>query len=292
MAAALAFALALAFGCVGLEAHRDVAAERDRLALEKSRAEEEVRLLRIANESLDAEVARLVDSREDLLVSKTQLEGALDETQTSAAALSTRLQRRERELEQTVAALHAEAAKVGELQSTYEGLVSDLEAEVTSGQIRIEQLAEGISLDVSQDILFSSGSASLNAEGREVLQRVAARIGELPYEVVVGGHSDDVPVSKRLASRYPSNWELAGARASSVVRLLLDAGIPGERLTAASHGPFRPVAENDSADGRSLNRRIELRLRPLPQADAEALAEQARGGLRGPAAAAGGAGSP
>ncbi len=89
-----------------------------------------------------------------------------------------------------------------------------------------------------------------------MLRKVGHRLLELPHTIAVEGHTDDVPVARR----FPSNWELAAARASSVVRLLIDLGVEPKRLTAVSRAEFAPIASNDSAEGRAKNRRIEIQL--------------------------------
>ena len=75
-------------------------------------------------------------------------------------------------------------------------------------------------------------------------------------------HTDNIAVGPRLKQRYPTNWELAGARAASVVRLLSESGVANDRLSAVSFGPFYPVESNDTSAGRARNRRIEIRLLP------------------------------
>lgn len=82
------------------------------------------------------------------------------------------------------------------------------------------------------------------------------------HRISVAGHTDSVPIRN---VRYPSNWELSGARAGSVVRYLEANGIPSARLTAVGHADTRPLAENTSREGRSINRRVELTLeKPQP----------------------------
>ncbi len=274
----LAIALA-ASGCVLAGTHEEVLSERDSLAASKRALEEKVRLLDLANRSLDVQVAELLDSSEDLLLERTGLQSDLATTRGSAAKLTQALRARETELAATAAALTKQAERVAELEGVYEGLVSDLEAEVAAGQIRIEQLAEGLQVGVSDDILFASGSATLSAEGIATLETVAARLANLAYEIDVQGHTDDLSVSADLAKRYPSNWELAGARASRVVRLFVDAGIDPVHIAAISYGPFRPLGANDTVEGRSMNRRIEIRLKPLREAPTvDATPEVAEGG--------------
>jgi len=155
-------------------------------------------------------------------------------------------------------------SELAEMRGTYDSLVSELQGELQSGQVKIRQLADGISVDVSDDILFSSGSANLDDEGQTVLGKVSSQLTRGPYLVEVQGHTDNVPISDRLSSRYPSNWELAGARAARVVRFLEEKGIDDARLAAVSYGPTRPRASNTQEQGRKLNRRIELRLKPVP----------------------------
>jgi chemotaxis protein MotB len=77
------------------------------------------------------------------------------------------------------------------------------------------------------------------------------------------GFTDNVPVGPNLAERFPSNWELAGARAASVVRVMEEEGIPAPQLVAVSRGETEPIASNDTAEGRAQNRRIDVRLRPV-----------------------------
>jgi chemotaxis protein MotB len=108
-----------------------------------------------------------------------------------------------------------------------------------------------------------------------VLKKVAARVRELPHRVEVQGHTDDVPIREDARGRFPSNWELAAARASDVVRLLADDGVDPTRLIAVSYGEFAPVASNETDEGRARNRRIEIRLHPLPGAPAPAPTEAA-----------------
>jgi chemotaxis protein MotB len=155
---------------------------------------------------------------------------------------------------------------VQQLRSTYDGLVSDLQSEVASGRVQIEQLRDGLNVKLAQGVLFPSGSAQVGSEGADVLGKVAHRLLELPHRILVQGHTDDVPISGRLAERYPTNWELAGARAASVVRILAERGVPPERLAAVSLADTQPVASNATPEGKAANRRIEIRLIPAPGA--------------------------
>jgi chemotaxis protein MotB len=116
------------------------------------------------------------------------------------------------------------------------------------------------------EVLFQSGSADLNEAGQEELLKLAAALRDLVREIPsdinwvlrVDGHTDDVPLSG--TGRYADNWELSSARATSVVKFLIDAGVPANRLVAAGFAEYQPIAEGDSPEARATNRRIELKL--------------------------------
>jgi chemotaxis protein MotB len=248
----LAAVLPVAFSvaCVSAGSYKGVKSERDSLASENARLEKRVQQLEASKGSLESERVELIDGMEDLREKRVVLERDLRRLSKAEAALSENLANREAELAVT-------SQELSKLTGTYEGLVEDLEAEVASGQIEIEQLREGLRLNLSQSILFPSGSASLNRQGRSVLKTVAARLAELPHDVEVQGHTDNV------ALKGPrTNWELAAERSAQVVRLFADSGVDPRRLTVVSFGENAPIAPNDTAEGRAKNRRIEIRLAP------------------------------
>jgi len=250
----LASALALlALGCVTQGTHGEVVDERDSLLTERARLQERVRRLEASSESLGAERVALIDEMEDLRQDQEALKIDIARLRRAEADLSASLATSEAELAQR-------RQEVTSLQSTYEGLVQDLESEVASGQIEIEQLREGLRVNLTQDVLFASGSAEVGATGRRVLAKVSERVRDLPHRVVVQGHTDDVPIA---SPRYPSNWELAGARASRVVRLLADGGVDPGRLVSTSFGEYAPRDTNETDAGRARNRRIEITLQPM-----------------------------
>jgi chemotaxis protein MotB len=100
-----------------------------------------------------------------------------------------------------------------------------------------------------------------------IIERVVEVVGNCTGDVVVSGHTDDRPIS---SSRYRSNWDLSAARAVSVVHeLVLNREIPADRVVAAGRAETSPLAPNDSAENRALNRRVEISIRN-PECDEEA----------------------
>lgn len=249
----IALAAAATFGCVGLDTHNAVVDERDLL---KTKAER----LEASNANLDNERVTLIAQLEDLRQAKEGLDA-------SVAELADRKEQLEIDLAKTSKALAERTVEVDELRSTYDGLVSDLQTEVASGRVQIEQLRDGLHVKLAQEILFPSGSAELSREGQRVLEKVASRLVEVAHQIEVAGHTDNVQISGSLAQRFPSNWELAGARAAVVVRLLAKQGVPAERLVAASFADTKPVESNRTGEGRARNRRIDIRLVPIEKAE-------------------------
>lgn len=112
-----------------------------------------------------------------------------------------------------------------------------------------------VSFRISSEILFSSGQADLSLAGLAVLKRLVPVLNSTNHRIAVEGHTDAVPVR---SGRYPSNWELSGARAGSVVRYLEANGVTSNRLRAVGYADTRPLGDNATAEGRASNRRVEL----------------------------------
>lgn len=116
------------------------------------------------------------------------------------------------------------------------------------------------------EVLFPSGGAEMNDAGKVEMAKLAAALIDLAKEIPpeinwvlrVDGHTDNVPLSGN--GKYADNWELSTARATSVVKYLISQGVPANRLVAAGFGEYQPIAEGDSDEARSQNRRIELKL--------------------------------
>lgn len=118
------------------------------------------------------------------------------------------------------------------------------------------------------DQLFEPASATLTESGREALKPVAAQLRQTypDREIRVEGHSDNRPLGESLQERFPSNWELSTARASAVVRTLIEmSGLPNDQFAAVGYGASRPVASNKTQSGRRANRRIRVAVLPAPR---------------------------
>jgi len=124
---------------------------------------------------------------------------------------------------------------------------------VRSGKVRVTRNARGVTIDINASILFMEGDATLGAGARETLQSVAQLLKDDPHAIEVEGHTDNLAIANPA---FPSNWELSAVRASTVVRLFADNGVPERRLAAVGRGANQPLASNDDAQGRAKNRRV------------------------------------
>jgi chemotaxis protein MotB len=126
---------------------------------------------------------------------------------------------------------------------------------VSQGKVHVTQSSRGINVEINASVLFATGEAKLTGDSGQALRAVAAVLKNDKHALQIEGYTDNVPIS---TSQFASNWELSAVRASSVVRLLIDAGIDEGRLIAVGHGANDPVGPNDTLEGRSRNRRVEV----------------------------------
>ena len=190
-----------------------------------------------------------------------------DEAQRSAdlekklAAVGGSKEQLEREKGQLVAEkdrLTAEKVALEKKSSEYERLAGSLKSQISAGQIELSELRGKLTVKLKDKILFASGSAFIGREGKAALDNVAEAFKGLQgRSVLVAGYTDDVPTNPKI---FATNWELSAARAIAVVKYLQSKGVEPVMLGAAGFSEYRPVALNDTPEGRSLNRRIEIAL--------------------------------
>jgi chemotaxis protein MotB len=134
-----------------------------------------------------------------------------------------------------------------------------LQDEIEQGLVTVERRDGSVFVTVGSGGAFPSGSADLTGAASDILSRVAFASMTSNSEVTVTGHTDNVQISD--GALYRDNWDLAAARAASVVQSMQSTGlVPAGKLKAVSLGETKPVADNDTAEGREKNRRIEIEI--------------------------------
>lgn len=143
-----------------------------------------------------------------------------------------------------------------ELLVMYDMVRDYVENEGLVAEVSVNMNKRGIYVDIKEAILFESGRAHIKDDGIKVLEKLKGLINNFNNDIVIEGHTDDIPVSSFL---YPSNWELSTARAVSVVRYLSEKeGIASDRLSAVGYGEYRPIVPNDNSKNRTINRRVNI----------------------------------
>lgn len=136
-----------------------------------------------------------------------------------------------------------------------------IQASAIGTRIEVTTRQDSINLEISDNILFEPGSASLKPLGQQLLDELAALLVNQNYSVSVEGHTDNIPIE---TPRFASNWELSSTRATNVTRYLIARGITDSRLRAVGYADTHPRTDNTTVDGRARNRRVSLVLQ-LPQ---------------------------
>jgi len=122
--------------------------------------------------------------------------------------------------------------------------------------VQVSQKKEGVYLTLADKLLYDVGQADLKPDALPILDRVAQILTSTAFDLRVEGHTDSVPIH---TPQFPSNWELSATRAVSVVRYLVEVKkIPPARLSAVGYGEFKPVASNETPEGKQSNRRVEM----------------------------------
>lgn len=182
-----------------------------------------------------SEKAGLLADRSKLKSSVAEMEGALREAAERRAAAESRVKE-------------------------FKDLLSRFQKLIDAGQLKVKIVDGRMVVVLATDILFASGKAELSDAGKSAIGEVGKVLATIPdRSFQVEGHTDNVPIS---TDKFPSNWELASARAIIVVKTLTAAGVPATRVSAASFAETHPVADNTSTEGKAANRRIEIVLVP------------------------------
>jgi chemotaxis protein MotB len=132
------------------------------------------------------------------------------------------------------------------------------------GKFQVRMEGRGLVISLAEAGFFPSGTATLKPDAVDALRLLAHTVSDKALHVIVEGHTDNVPVR---GGKYASNWELSTGRASTVVSMFIEQGLDPSRLSASGYGEFKPVAPNDTAEGRARNRRVDIVLAPIAATD-------------------------
>ncbi|QSV45910.1 OmpA/MotB family protein [Geobacter benzoatilyticus] len=239
------------------EMHRELSAENGTLKAQLSRVKEEAAVLAKEKEKLSADNREL----DQVLRSKTD---SLSQTVADLRQKVSDLEDENARLKEEIAAAQkAREENVRQVSKTYEDLLDSMKGEIAQGQVTISELKGKLTVNMVDAILFDSGEAEVKQGGMDVLAKMVDILKGVQDKMIrIEGHTDNVRIIGNLARRFPTNWELSAARAINVARYLQSRGIDPAVLAAVANSEYRPVATNDTGEGRAKNRRIEIVLVP------------------------------
>lgn len=249
--------------CVTQGTYDLLKADRDHLEEELAAKNKALEAADKKNLSHEDQIKKLEGELQNVNEQKTDLEHRLGKALGEIASRTKDASKLKADVEQMTVALadlekrRAQAeARVNEFKS----LLARFKALIDAGKLKVRIVEGRMVVVLATDILFGSGSASLSKDGKAAIGEVAQVLSSIPNRSFqVEGHTDNVPIS---TDKFPSNWELAAFRATNVVKAMMDAGMPKERISAASYADTKPVGVNDMPEGRALNRRIEITIVP------------------------------
>ncbi len=163
-------------------------------------------------------------------------------------------------INKAVAGESAAAPQARELAEVEEDLQAVLQHFAHRG-LTVTIDSRGLVISLSAVSFFASGDATINQAQLPVLDAVLQVLNPLPNQMRVEGFTDSTPISNQ---RFADNWDLSAARAGNVLRYMIDhSSVPPEHLSLAGYGPYRPVASNDTEEGRSHNRHVDIVIPPV-----------------------------
>ena len=234
-------------------------------------AEEKDRESASRADALQAEVVGLNEQMRSKDAAIAKLKEELRRAESHIPSLQGEIAKGESELgqlQQRLAELRGQGAQyertLAQMKSAHDAMVSDLKEQIEKKEVSVKQLEQKLTITFIDRVLFEFGKATLTAQGKESLEKVGRRLRSIQgQEIQVIGHADDIAIHPDYRYKFPSNWELSAARASTVVRYFQEkTGLDPKRMEAVGRSFYDPIATNNTPEGRAQNRRVEIAIGP------------------------------
>lgn len=228
-------ALAFLAGCVSQGKYDALQSEHDELLVLSGKQRQKL-------DAQDNMVRELENRLGKATTNKAELDRSLAETRQALADMARRKEEMEKELRD------------------FRSLTTGLKSMIDTGSVTVRFVKGRMVVSLGSDVLFPSGSAKLSPEGVEAVKQVTQQLVRIQgKDIQIEGHTDNVRIK---TAAFPSNWELASARALTVVNHIVAAGFPVDRVSAASYADTRPTGDNTTPEGKARNRRIDMVIVP------------------------------
>ena len=245
--------------------------EMQETRIQRDEAQQELETLQAKQKQTEVKLQRMELELNNLEAARSKLSRDLNKLQTQNAYLKNINQQQQNnintlklELEKRRSVIQLQGKVIQLLDDTKKTIETSLKDQISAQEIEVVEVDEKLRVIFMDKILFNSGSVDINSGGKELLMIMAGSLKDAKdHDIVVEGHTDNVPLSSALRQRFPSNWELSTARAAAVARFFQqEVGIRPERLSVRGYSFYRPIAPNKTEEGRRQNRRIEIILGP------------------------------
>jgi chemotaxis protein MotB len=270
----LCFFVMLLSACMPLPLYTEVKTELEETRIQRDEAQRELEILQAKQKQTEEKLQWMELELSNSETARNQLSKDLNKLQTQAAYLKNINQQQQKnikvlklELAKRRSVIQLQGKVIQLLDDTKKTIETSLKDQIAAQEIEVVEVDDKLKVIFIDKILFDSGSVEINPRGKELLRIMVGSLKEAKdHDIVVEGHTDNVPLSAALRKRFPSNWELSTARAAAVARFFQQAGgIQPERLSARGYSFYRPVASNEIEEGRHQNRRIEIILGPYKE---------------------------
>lgn len=243
-----------------------------KLAIDTTTLGQDVRTTSAKLSEMDKEYQQLNAYYKNLLTSSGKLNRDMAQQQEQLLAIQQNLERTRKSNDSLSTSLNEREKKVRELENVMaakDKAVQDLKNSISSALLNFKEndltvnVKNGkVYVSLAEQLLFASGSTEVDSKGVSALQQLAKAIKDKrDIHIMVEGHTDNVPISKK--SQYMSdNWDLSVMRATSITKILTKAGVSPNQVTAAGKGEFVPLAPNNTAQNKQKNRRTEIIITP------------------------------
>lgn len=270
LALSLAVALASPLGCVSAGDYealqRDLAEQKagyteslERETSRRKQLETQLAAEKQKAQELEGRIAALEKTLNETVAQRDRITGEADGLRSELANVvkdKSRLKSSVDEMKLALEELKQRKAQADQRIAEFRGLLERFKGLIDAGKLRVKIVEGRMVVELATDVLFASGSAKLSKDGQAAIREVAEVLKDIEGRAFqVEGHTDNVPIK---TAQYPSNWELAAARSLTVVKEMIDAGMPSARVSAAAFGEHKPAAANDTKEGKASNRRIEI----------------------------------
>ena len=257
--------------CTSTPLYTEVKSELEETRIHRDEAQQELETLQAKQKQTEVKLQGMELELRNSEAARSQLSRDLNKLQTQNTYLKNINQQQQKnintlklELEKRRSVIQLQGKVIQLLDDTKKTIETSLKDQISAQEIEVVEVGDKLKVIFIDKILFDSGSVEINPGGKELLMIMAGSLkGAKDQDIVVEGHTDNVPLSAALRKRFPSNWELSTARAAAVARFFQqEGGIRPERLSARGYSRYRPIALNKTEEGRHQNRRIEIILGP------------------------------